>query len=84
MVIDGRQPGVSLGTSTEETAAWLRALGATHAVNLDGGGSSALAVREGGDGRVRVMNRPSDAGGERAVANALVIASGCTGRRGTP
>ncbi|MBA3891259.1 MAG: phosphodiester glycosidase family protein, partial [Gemmatimonadaceae bacterium] len=43
---------------------------------LDGGGSSAMAIRTPG-GEVRVANRPSDAGGERAVANALAIVRGC-------
>jgi hypothetical protein len=43
-------------------------LGCVSALNLDGGGSSALWVR-GVDG---VVNRPSD-GTERAVANAVVV-----------
>jgi hypothetical protein len=41
-------------------------LGAVDALNLDGGGSSVLAVRN------RVVNKPSD-GSERSVSNALLV-----------
>jgi exopolysaccharide biosynthesis protein len=51
----------------DELAALMLRLGAREALNLDGGGSSALVVR----GMVR--NRPSDATGERAVGNALAL-----------
>jgi exopolysaccharide biosynthesis protein len=50
-----------------EAAEFLRKQGVAHALNLDGGGSTALLI----DGRV--VNRPSDAQGERTVANALLI-----------
>src|SRR5690348_18071960 len=40
------------------------------ALNLDGGGSTAMAVRAPGDGLVSIANRPSD-GTERPVANSL-------------
>jgi hypothetical protein len=79
VVIDGRRPGVTMGTSLRQTADLLRALGATEAMNLDGGGSSALVVRELASGRVRVTNSPSDPT-ERAVGNALA-AYGTCGRR---
>jgi hypothetical protein len=71
VVVDGRQPGVSAGMTLRESAALMRALGAREAINLDGGGSSAMVLRE-PDGTMRLLNTPSDAGGERAVANALV------------
>jgi exopolysaccharide biosynthesis protein len=49
---------------------WLfQRLGASDALNLDGGGSSAMVV----DGAV--VNRPSDREGERAVGNALALAA---------
>lgn len=67
VVVDGRQPPHSAGMTLPELAALFEALGASEAVNLDGGGSSSLVV----GGRVR--NRPSDAQGERAVANALAL-----------
>jgi hypothetical protein len=67
VVVDGRQPYHSLGMTLPELAATLRALDATDAVNLDGGGSSTLVVRG------TVVNLPSDEGGERPVSNALLV-----------
>jgi hypothetical protein len=77
VVADGRQPGVSVGMTLRESAALMLALGARDAINLDGGGSSAMVLRA-SDGAMRLLNRPSDASGERAVANALVV-QGCEG-----
>ena len=71
MAIDGRQDGYSEGTSTAETAEWIRRLGAFHALNLDGGGSTALVI-EGTDGQPQLLNRPSG-GTERLVANHLGV-----------
>ncbi|GGO76801.1 phosphodiester glycosidase family protein [Nonomuraea cavernae] len=64
--IDGRQPGVTVGANFVEAARFMRWLGATQAINLDGGGSTAMVV--GG----KVVNRPSD-GGERSVGDALLV-----------
>jgi exopolysaccharide biosynthesis protein len=50
-----------------EAARLMRAVGAREALNLDGGGSSALSVRG------RVVGRPSDPSGERPVSDALVV-----------
>ncbi len=72
--VDGRQPPHSVGMSLPELAGLFEALGAEEALNLDGGGSTALVV--GG----RAVNRPSDPTGERAVVNALALvrdAAGC-------
>ncbi|MDR7463835.1 MAG: phosphodiester glycosidase family protein [Armatimonadota bacterium] len=66
-VIDGRQPYHSLGVTLPELAAFLRALGATDALNLDGGGSTTLVVRG------TVVNLPSDEAGERPVSDALLV-----------
>lgn len=65
VVIDGRWTE-SLGVTLKEAAGIFQALGAAHAVNLDGGGSSCMVV---GD---EVVNHPSD-GTVRAVGNGLVI-----------
>jgi exopolysaccharide biosynthesis protein len=74
MAIDGRQPGDSAGATTAETAEWMRKLGAWNALNLDGGGSTALVI-EGPEGRPRVLNRPSGPppGTERRVGNHLGV-----------
>lgn len=57
LVIDGRQPGYSEGASQAETAEWLIRLGAWSGLNLDGGGSTAMAIR-GRDGNAALVNRP--------------------------
>lgn len=88
VTIDGRQAGHSAGASLAEAADFMLGLGATDALNLDGGGSSTFVV--GG----AVVNQPSDrlidvdgqetivqevargiqaANVERPVANALVL-----------
>lgn len=78
-VIDGRQPGRSMGMTLRQTGALLQALGATAALNLDGGGSSALALRDLATGAVRIVNTPSDPV-ERPVGNALAVLSTCAAR----
>lgn len=77
VVIDGRQAGVSTGTTIRETAELLRDLGAREAVNLDGGGSTAMVVRDVATGATRLVNKPSDAVGERPVGNALGLLGTC-------
>ena len=79
VVIDGRQPGYSVGTTIRETAALMRDLGAREALNLDGGGSTAMIVRDPRSGNVRTVNKPSDATGERPVGNAVVVTGSCRG-----
>ena len=75
ITIDGRQQGYSAGTTNRESAAVALALGATEAINLDGGGSTAMAVaRTRGDSTAyELVNMPSDPQGERPVGNALVV-----------
>ena len=67
VLVDGRQLPHSAGMTLPELAQLFEAVGTDEALNLDGGGSSAL-VLDGGP-----MNRPSDATGERAVVNALAL-----------
>ncbi|MDB5102158.1 MAG: PhosphodieSPTER glycosidase [Cyanobacteria bacterium RYN_339] len=66
MTVDGRIANISRGMSLPVLAKYMRDLGAVDAVNLDGGGSTAMAI--GG----QLVNHPSD-GVERAVNNALLI-----------
>jgi hypothetical protein len=67
-VVDGRQPGYSVGTSLFELADYMLEWGVYQGMNFDGGGSSTMVVRH------TVKNKPSD-GSERAVANALLLIS---------
>ncbi len=83
VVVDGRQPGYSEGMSLRELADFFLAAGATQALNLDGGGSSTLVARTAttASGSFAIVNRPSDAVGERPVANALAVVRGCGASR---
>lgn len=67
VTVDGRQPELSVGMTIAELASLLIELGAVEAVNMDGGGSTAMVIRG------RVVNSPSDLSGERAVGDALLI-----------
>lgn len=69
VVVDGRRPGYSTGMSLTALAELLLEFGAVEAMNLDGGGSSAMVVES------KLVNKPSDAAGERAVSDALMIFS---------
>lgn len=59
VVVDGRQSGYSEGMNLHELGELLRGLGCWHAVNMDGGGSSIMALADEG-GRLTVVNSPSD------------------------
>jgi len=66
VVVDGRQPRLSLGISLQDLAAYLIKLGCQDAFNLDGGGSATFWAYG------NVMNSPCY-GYERPMANALVL-----------
>ena len=66
VTVDGRST-TSLGLSIAESAAVAQSLGMRAAINLDGGGSTTMVA----DGRV--VNKPSDAAGERPVGDAILI-----------
>ncbi|MGM9443038.1 phosphodiester glycosidase family protein [Streptomyces murinus] len=64
------------GLTVAEEATAMRSLGATDALNLDGGGSSEMVTRGAGAAAVTVRNHPSG-GAERPVANGVgVFATG--------
>ena len=67
VAVDGRQPGYSMGLTNFELALAMMRLGCVTASALDAGGSTTMAF----DGKL--LNRPSDPGGERAVAEALTL-----------
>lgn len=66
VTVDGRQLGEH-GLSIKEAADLARALGMVEAINLDGGGSTAMVV----DGVL--VSSPSDGAGERAVGDAIFV-----------
>jgi exopolysaccharide biosynthesis protein len=72
LTVDGRRPGVSLGMTGEDLTAEMQRLGCWDAINLDGGGSTTLVMRDPDDGEYKVINQPSD-GRERPVADVLGV-----------
>ncbi len=67
VAVDGRQLGVSYGLTLQELAELMKDLGATDAMNLDGGGSTTMVVNG------SIQNKPSDPTGERPVSDALLV-----------
>jgi hypothetical protein len=69
VTVDGRST-TDLGLSIPETADVARSLGLVDAINLDGGGSTAMAVNG------ALVTHPSDPAGERPVGDAIVVTPG--------
>ena len=74
-VVDGRMK-LSAGMSLDELIQTLRWLGCSDALNLDGGGSTTLYIKDAPHGGI--VNHPTDNAlfdyaGERAVSNAVLV-----------
>lgn len=69
VAIDGKQTD-SRGMDLNELGAFMKALGAENALNMDGGGSTTMAARLPGESTTGLVSSPSD-GSERQVANGL-------------
>ncbi len=67
ITVDGRQPGESIGMSLTMLADLLLEFGAVEAINLDGGGSTTMVIKN------KLVNKPSDATGERPVSDAILV-----------
>ncbi|WP_083413145.1 phosphodiester glycosidase family protein [Bacillus massilinigeriensis] len=67
VTVDGRAPGLSVGTNFKESALLMKSLGAVNALNLDGGGSTTMTIGN------NVVNHPSDKAGERPIADAILF-----------
>ncbi len=72
VVVDGRQPLTSVGMTLDELSGLMKSVGCDDAINLDGGGSSTLVMRNPETGQQQVMNQPSD-GQARPVANVVGV-----------
>ena len=66
LVVDGRQVD-SRGVDLQELAILMRDLGCVEAINIDGGGSSAMVV----DGKL--LNRPAGTTSQREVMSAIAV-----------
>lgn len=80
LVVDGRQPGYSAGMTLRDLADEMIRLDCFSAINLDGGGSSTLVMRDPDSGELEVINHPSDGSDlpiplsiERPVATVLGV-----------
>jgi exopolysaccharide biosynthesis protein len=67
VTVDGRQPQKSVGMSLPELTELFQELGAVSALNLDGGGSTAMVAKR------RLVSSPSDPTGERENASAILL-----------
>jgi hypothetical protein len=67
VAVDGRRPGYSTGLTNFELALAMMRLGCVTASALEPGGATTMAF----DGKL--LNRPSDRGGERTVGEALTL-----------
>ncbi|RYD33845.1 MAG: phosphodiester glycosidase family protein [Verrucomicrobiaceae bacterium] len=61
LTVDGRQAGYSEGCTTVEMGTWFTAMGATDAINLDGGGTTTMVMAD-AQGNPKVINRPIQLG----------------------
>lgn len=76
VVVDGREfaqsnsvsARASVGLSIEELRQVMKHLGVRDAINLDGGGSSAMVIKG------RLITHPSDPTGERKIGDAILLA----------
>jgi hypothetical protein len=83
-IVDGRQPKLSVGMTLEELANFMASLGCIDAINIDGGGSTELAVSlppdashssilpASPDSGLTIVNSPSD-GFEHGRPNAWLV-----------
>ena len=70
--VNSKKEGYSSGMNFEEVANTLISMGAKTVLNLDGGGSTTVAVKLGGSDKLEVKNYSSD-GYPRAVSNAILF-----------
>ncbi|MEK5230760.1 S-layer homology domain-containing protein [Lysinibacillus sp. FSL K6-0232] len=72
VTVDGRLSGHSNGVNLSDLASHLISMGASSALNLDGGGSTAMVVRNPGGYFANLVNKPSE-GSERRVSAILQV-----------
>jgi len=72
LTIDGTD-GSSSGAGFYDTAQWLIELGADRGINLDGGGSTVMAMQQPGGAGVQILNSPNQACCQRYVGAFLGV-----------
>ncbi|KYG90301.1 S-layer homology domain-containing protein [Metasolibacillus sp. FSL H7-0170] len=78
ITVDGRQ-GSSNGMTLTQFANYLVRLGVDRAINLDGGGSTAMGIRKYGSNTVVLANSPSGGSQRRVSAILQAVSTGATG-----
>ncbi|MDR0916048.1 MAG: phosphodiester glycosidase family protein [Oscillospiraceae bacterium] len=73
LAVDGRNTTYANGVTLRELADEMIARGCVTAVNLDGGGSTAISVRILGDDAPTIRNRPSDGTPRRCASYILFV-----------
>ena len=73
VTIDGRDSSFK-GVSQEVFGAIMKELGAYNALNLDGGGSTTMAIKPIGEDKAKVVNKPSE-GSQRLIVNGVGVVS---------
>ncbi|RKP50170.1 phosphodiester glycosidase family protein [Cohnella endophytica] len=68
LLIDGRQPGYSIGATLYDAQQILLEHGAVIAANLDGGSSTVLVDEQG-----QIVNKPSSSAGERYLPTGFLV-----------
>lgn len=81
ITVDGRQSH-SKGMNMTQLANYLIELGIDTAINLDGGGSTTMGIRQYGSNNIVLVNKPSD-GSERKVSTILQAISTAPTSRAT-
>lgn len=71
MTADGRQNGFSEGLTLTEVGQYLRYFGARTGINMDGGGSTTMVLRDPNTTNINIVNSPSES--PRTVGNNLGI-----------
>ncbi|MEX2273978.1 MAG: phosphodiester glycosidase family protein [Actinomycetota bacterium] len=85
VVVDGRRPGWSVGVNLERFANEFKKLGATWAINMDGGGGATMWVKPRGKYCQRrraggcLVNRPTDEPERWAISALMVLPGGDAG-----
>lgn len=68
----------SVGTGLPDLGKYLLEAGAVNALNLDGGGSTEMIVRQAGSDRPVTISHPGDVNGSRLVSSSLLFVSTAT------
>lgn len=73
LAVDGRQPGLSIGITMYDLATLMIDYGCDEAVNLDGGGSTQLVMKNPGNSQLEVVNSPCQVPYRKVFDTILIV-----------